>query len=313
MIPPVAHFIWLGPAWPWTHLLAVRSAARRGGFERIVVHRSDDSDGSPWWDETLREPGVEARRLEPGAVFGATGERALQLADLYSRLSEPAGRANVLRAAILWAEGGTYLDVDTVTVRSLTPLRERAGVFCGAERLVFPGHVRRSLDPRVRAKALALTALRDAFRRMPDGWKWFRLIEGSYPTAANNAVFAAEPEHAFVGDLLDRMLAVPAKRQTVRFALGTHLLQTAVREYARRDLEVHEPEVFYPLGPEISEHWFRMRDELPPLDEVLLEDTRVVHWYASVRTKRPAAQLEPGWVRANAGRQLISALAREYA
>ncbi|HEU4539056.1 MAG TPA: glycosyltransferase, partial [Polyangiaceae bacterium] len=223
-------------------------------------------------------------------------------------------RANVVRAALLAAEGGVYLDTDTVTVAPLDPLRAEASFFCGLERLVFPGELKRSRSPARWGAALARTALRDLCRRAPDGWRHFRRVERHYPTAANNAVLGAEPGHPLLLELLERMAATPPARQTVRFALGTHLLQAVLRDAsgdAARGLRVYEPPAFYPLGPEISEHWFRFTDR-PRLAEVLLPDTRVVHWYASVRTAGVVDRIDPAYVRANAGRQLFSALARPF-
>jgi hypothetical protein len=43
---------------------------------------------------------------------------------------------------------------------------------------------------------------------------------------------------------------------------------------------------------------------------VLSANTRVVHWYASVRAERHVPQIDPSFVRENAGRQLLSALAQ---
>ena len=96
----------------------------------------------------------------------------------------------------------------------------------------------------------------------------------------------------------------------MRFALGTHLLQDAVSRHTGL-IEVHPAPVFYPLGPEISEHWFRSVRK-PKLDAVLSPATRVVHWYASVRTRDLVPQVDPDWVRAHADRQLFSALALPF-
>ena len=65
--------------------------------------------------------------------------------------------------------------------------------------------------------------------------------------------------------------------------------------------------MFYPLAPEISEHWFRTV-RVVRLNEVLSADTRVAHWYASVRTRPLVAQISPRYVREHRGRQLYSAL-----
>ena len=312
MIPPVAHFIWYGGQLPWVHALAIRSAHDRGGLERIVLHHADDLSGTPWWPELARLPRFEARRIDVPALARASGGDAPAIERLLASLGPPAARANVLRAAILAGEGGLYLDLDTVTIADLSGLLSAAGVLCGQERVVFPAWVKRSRHPGVRLRALALGALRDVLRRVPDGWRAFRRVEDLYPLAVNNAVLGTARAHPFVLGLLDAMVSMPARRRTVRFALGTHLLQERVRRYAGADLAVQPPSVFYPLAPEISEHWFR-RTRRPDLAGALGPDTRVVHWYASVRTERLVPQINPAWVRRHATRQLFSALAAPWA
>ena len=60
MIPPIGHFIWYGPDFPWVHLLALRSAATVGGLERVILHHSDDLSHNLWWEEAQDIPGFEA-------------------------------------------------------------------------------------------------------------------------------------------------------------------------------------------------------------------------------------------------------------
>lgn len=309
MIPPVAHFIWFGAQLPWVHALAIHSAARRGGFEQVILHHADDLSRTSVWPGLRALPGFVARRIDPGELFEAVGER--ELATIYATLTAPAARANVLRAAILAVHGGVYLDLDTITVRSLEPLRRSCGAFCGEERVVWPASVRRSKSALVQAKGVARAAVRELCRVMPDGWRRFRAIESRYPAAANNAVLAATPGHAFVQRLLANMIAVPAERRTVRFALGTHLLQDTLAQAREVDLCVLPPPVFYPLGPEISHHWFRERRSVAKreLDEVVGDETLVVHWYASVRTNELVPRIDAQYVRAHADRQLFAALA----
>jgi hypothetical protein len=103
------------------------------------------------------------------------------------------------------------------------------------------------------------------------------------------------------------MSEVPRSRQLVRYELGTTLLQSTLADHRGRDVVVHGPEVFYPLGPEISEHWFR-RTQDPRPSEVLGPTTRVVHWYASVRTRSVVKEADPDYVRSHAPYQLFSAL-----
>lgn len=311
MIPALAHFIWFGTALPWVHALSIQSAAARGGFERVILHHADDLSDNPWWEALLATERFEARRLDPEAAFTATGPRGPQLAALFKRLTQPAARANMVRAALLYAQGGVYLDLDTVTLKPLDDLRHQAAVFCGEEAIVLPHEIATSRSPGILAAAGVRLAVRDVLRRAPDGWRAWRKVEGRYHRAVNNAVLACEPEHAFVEELLDRMVTMDPQRQLVRFALGTHLLQQTVTSYKGDDLTVHDPEVFYPLPPEISEHWFRQTKN-PRLDDVLSPRTSVVHWYASVRTRDIVPQITPEYVRRHADTQLFSAMALPF-
>jgi hypothetical protein len=311
VIPPVAHFIWYGNRFPWVNVLALRSACERGDFERVVLHHDADVSSTAHGASLRRMPRLELRRLDPAAIFSRTPVDPEALTRLHDRLEAPNARANMIRAAILAAEGGVYLDTDTITVGSMRPLLD-AGAFCGQERVVFPATVMRSRSPWVKARAVGLTTFRDLCRRLPQGWRVFRRGEGAFALAVNNAVLGAAPGHPLIRGLLAAMLEVPEARQTVRYALGTHLLQDRVAAYEGDDLVLHPPEVFYPLGPVVSQHWFRLGGP-PPVAEVLSEQTRVVHWYASVRTKHLVPKIDPAYVRAHADRQLFSALAAPYA
>lgn len=311
MIPATAHFIWFGPEFPWVNALSMRSAATRGGFTRVVLHHADDLSGTQWWPWLTQTPGFEARVVDPEALFARCGPRGPALWALFGQLEQPAAKANMIRAAILYAEGGVYLDLDTVTLRHVDDYRRRAEVFCGQEHIALPHNVAHSRSPRVLAGAGVRLAVRDAMRRLPNGWRLFRRVDRRYHLAANNAVFAAEPGHAFVDALLGGMVEMPRERQLVRFALGTHLLQQTLQAYDGDGVEVHHPDAFYPLPPEISEHWFRAT-RTPALGVVLAGDTRIVHWYASVRTRSVVPQIDPAYVRRNARTQLFSAMALPF-
>jgi hypothetical protein len=312
--PKLAHFIWYGASFPWMNELALRSAHDRGGFERVVLH----FDGRLSNDQcdALRAalPRLELRAIDPKRVFGALGDAVMgtRLAALHGELQKPAARANVLRAALLAAEGGVYLDVDTVTVRALDPLL--GGAFCGTEPIAFPARVMHSRNPAVWARALALHAARHVLRDAPAGYRAFKRIEPLYARAANNAVLGAPAGHRFMRALLEAMVELPEARRHVRFALGTHLLQQTIERYPHDDLTVHEPAAFYPLGPEISRHWFRIAPQgrTVQLSDVIDARTFVVHWYASVRNRALVDRMSPALVRELAPRQLLSALALPF-
>jgi hypothetical protein len=309
-IPPAAHFVWLGREFPWVYGLALRSAAVRGGFERVFLHCTDDVSGTEGVGLARTDERVELRRLDPRAALGSVSSRGEELVELYSRLQAPAAKSNMLRLAILAAEGGVYLDTDTITVGSFSPLLD-AGAFCGLERIALPAATRRARSVRPWIKAVARLLVRDLLRRAPGGWRGFNWIAHRYPAAANNAVIGSIPGHPLVVGMLEQMVDLPQDRQVARFALGTGLLQDAVAAYTADDVVLHAPERFYPLPPEISEHWFRLGSRAEPA-EVIDRSTVSVHWYASVRTKRIVPKISAGYLRANSHRQLFSALALPF-
>ena len=307
MIPSTAHFIWFGSSFPWLHALAIRSALQVGRFERVVLHHDSDLSDSPWWSHVAEEEGFEARSLDPEAILAAVDELGPALVQIYRELNAPAALANMVRAAILWSEGGVYLDLDTVTVGAFDDLLLRDDFFCGEESIAYPATVKKGRNPLAWAGALARDGARDLLRRAPNGWRAFQRIDGLYAKAVNNAVVGCPAKHPFVGRLLTAMTEVPVARRRVRFELGTALLQEQVAAWDEPGLTVYPPELFYPLGPEISQHWFRETKE-PRLDLVVSEQTRVVHWYASVRTKEIVPRIDPDWIYDHRERELFSAL-----
>ena len=306
MIPGRAHFVWLGEKLPFVYVLAAASAASRGGFERVLFHHTDRLERAPDFPRLARAPGVEARPLDPIALVEQAG--GARLVDCYRDLEQPAARANVLRAALLREQGGVYLDTDTLTVRSLSELRSRGGFFCGEERLVFPKTRGPWWASRLDPRALGRTFARDVCRRLPHGYRHFRRIERFYRTAVNNAVLGADARHPLVEELIARMVNLPKAERRVRYSLGVHLLQRAVAESSLAGVHVEPPETFYPLGPEISEHWFREQRAADP-NELLTPRTLVVHLYASVRIARKLEGVTPASLRARRAFEPYSALA----
>lgn len=347
MIPAVAHFVWFGTELPWTHVLALRSARDRGGFDRLVLHCGDDLRRARWWPSVAGIDRLDVRPIDAPAIFDAAvatvgSSSAGPLVDLYRTLESPAARANMVRAAVLAAEGGVYLDLDTVTIASLDDLRATAGVFFGEERIALPATVVRRRRPDVLAVAGVRMAARELCRRLPGGWRHFRRIEHLYARGANNAVLAGVAGHPFLAHLLRSMVEIPPERRLRRYALGTHLLQDAARTWSAADADdqggearpgsaadgmsrrattrdgpggpvvIHPPEVFFPVAPEISEHWFRIGGSATAADLVRPE-TRVVHWYASVRTAGAEDSLTPRRLAELEGRQPFAELVAPFA
>ena len=308
-IPAQVHFCWIGGALPWAYVFAVLSAAEHSGLCRVVLHHTDPLPRTPELTALRADPRVTLVPVDPNGCLTEAGNAlgiGSALATLYRRIEEPVTRSDILRAAILYLEGGIYLDLDTVTVADLTPLLEVVA-FVGTEFIVWPNDVRQTRAPGVRARHLALDVVRKLCRALPQGWRTFRLIEAHYARSVNNAVFGAEPRSRLLGRYLSAMLDMPASSYGRRYSFGPHLLQTVVGSYPHDDLIIHDPPVFYPLPPEISEHWFRDRANPQP-DAVLFANTAVVHWYASVHTSSRVAQITPESVRARRHVELYSSL-----
>jgi Glycosyltransferase sugar-binding region containing DXD motif len=307
-VPRSAFFIWLGADMPYAHRLAVRSAAQNGGFSRVLLLHEPVLARSAGYEELARTPGVVLRPIDDDAFADIPHEAALRA--LYQSLATPAAKANVLRLVTLYREGGVYLDTDTITVRPFADLCSESAFFCGAERIVYPKHVIDARNPLVRWAAHARSVVRMGLVLLPSGYRLFQRIEDFYALGVNNAVLGAAPRHPLCASMLETITALPEPARHVRFALGTHLLQAAVAAHPD-DVRVYPPAWFYPLGPEISAHWFRTTSA-PRLEDVLSPHTHVVHWYASVKTRKVVPRIDREYVERRAGEELYSALVSKY-
>jgi len=309
VIPSIAHFVWYGPRLPYLHALAIRSAATHGGFGSVRLHHADALEDLPHVVALRGLPNVELVALDDLSLCEeAAGPK---LAELCSALESPVARSNLVRTALVYRDGGVYLDMDTLTIRSFDAVRATAPGFVGEEHIVFPREVVESWDLRVKAKAYLKTTVRDVFRRLPHGYRYFPRIERHYHRAVNGAIMGGVAGHRLFREYLEAMTKVPKARWNRPHALGTHLLQATYAAYDGDDLRAFPPPVFYPLPPEISAHWFRhYRDGVDAI-EVIDPATCCVHWYASVRTKKVVATMvDDARIREMSGRQLFSSLAR---
>jgi hypothetical protein len=308
-IPAKLHFCWIGTNLPWAYVFAILSAEENSDLPDIFLHHTDKLEKSAAFEAWEKRSRIHFSRLDTQNLLLTVGTMLGVGSDLHAlcaRLKNPVAQADVLRAALLYAEGGIYLDLDTVTVASLRPLLE-AEQFIGNEHIVWPKEARSSAAPALLARHLGLDIIRKFLKVFPNGWKGFRRMEKYYILGVNNAVMGCEAGSSFMADYLKAMLDLPRERQGERYALGPQLLQDVVERHGSRTLTVHKPGVFYPLPPEISEHWFR-RVRQPQFSKVLSPDTRVVHWYASVRTRRLVGEISPPYVVHHRERQLYSAL-----
>jgi hypothetical protein len=293
MMPNRLIFIWFGARFPYGNLLALRSARRLFKPDEILLIAGDPEGVRSKLEECAAWPEL---RLEAADATWFEGlPHVAELAkELFARDLKPAAKANLIRLAALYKRGGVYLDFDTITVRDPAPLLAMDG-FCGTESLALPADLFHSLNPLRWIVAGFRLAARQALANLPGGWRLFRPLERTFPFGANNAVIGARAGHPFLETCFRLMAALPVRERLRRFRLGTHLLQQAVEADPREDFEVLPPEWFYPLGPEISSHWFKP-GTAAQLDEMLLPHTTVVHWYNSVESRFLKQELTPAWV-----------------
>jgi hypothetical protein len=310
MIPATCHFVWLGKTFPWLNALAVLSAANAGRFDRVIVHADDALDGAPHMAALRRLPQFELRLVDLDVLARAAGEGGPRVRALFENMTSPAARSDVLRALILAAEGGVYLDFDTVTIAPFEALRA-SPAFVGQERICFPEWSTRSHTPGEVARAYALAALRASLRIVPRGYRLFSRVEHLYGLAVNNAVLGAEAGHPWIRSYLRAMLDLSPTVARKRYAIGPDLLARVCREGAASDVELLSPRYFYPLGPVMSECWWS-RSSSPDLATVVGEETVAVHWYASVRGRKLADRVNADYVRRHRDEQLFSKLASRY-
>ncbi len=309
MIPPTCHFIWLGRAFPWLNVLSVVSAAKAGGFERIVLHADNEVGGMPYFAALRRLPNFEVRRVDLGHMARGAGEHESRVRALYSNMQGPAARSDVLRALILAAEGGVYLDIDTVTVSSFDGLRS-SPAFVGEEAICFPEWSTRRHSFADASRAYSLAALRMALRLLPEGHRIFPRFEHFFTLQVNNAVLGSEAGHVFIQAYLEGMLTLSPTVARRPFAVGPDLLARVCRDHAQSFKRL-SPAHFYPLPPVIADHWWSW-SLAPDLERVLSDETVVVHWYASVRSRALAEKVDAAYVQRHRDRQLFSMLASRY-
>lgn len=284
-IPAHLHFIWIGPSLPWFAKLAVQSALEHVPDARVSLWATHDLGADPHVLGLRRNERFDVQALDSRTLFAdAPSSLPLTLlSQLFETLSQPAARANIARLLVLARFGGVYLDTDTVTLRDLAPLYS-LGAFSGLEHVVWPLEKRYGIHAyRVLGGPLK-GLIRNACARVPGGERVFERLAPLYDTAANNAVLGFSAGHPFLLEALERVAQLSEEERTRRYRLGTHLLQEML---ARRGdaLGVKQlpPPYFYPLGPEISRQYFKVRSGAGQAAAAILKpETHVVHWYASV-------------------------------
>ncbi|HUR66931.1 MAG TPA: glycosyltransferase [Chitinophagaceae bacterium] len=117
MIPNILHFVFGmaadfgGKPFSLAHYLAVRSAVDLNKPTTAIIHYQYEPVGE-WWEKA--KPLLTLNKIEaPGSFMGQP-------------LQHVAHKADVVRLQALQETGGIYLDLDTISVKSFTPLLDHA-------------------------------------------------------------------------------------------------------------------------------------------------------------------------------------------
>lgn len=212
---------------------------------------------------------------------------------LFHTLKSPASRANLLRLALLYKEGGVYLGTDVIVVRPWNDLLHQPA-FCGVEPVAFPNDIYKSINLFRWLQCGLLFAFREVCARSPHGYELFRLFEGKFYPAVNNAVLGAEPKNKLMERAFDTIRKMKPEDRLKRFQLGAPLIQKLTNNQSSPEMTVFPSSYFCPLGPEVSTHWFRKGTDTK-LDDMIFADTRIVHWYNSVEERFLKTKLDRAW------------------
>jgi len=316
-IPPVAHFVWLGPRIKALGYLAVRMALDRGGFERVVLHHDDPTlAADPAVQDLVGRQRFTLRLVDPAALIAEAPERlnpaaAERLLHLDRTLANRVIRSDIHRLLHLWHTGGVYLDTDMLVLQPFGPLLGEEG-FAGRDEIAVPVEVVHSRNPLRHLRAKVLVEVRKQLGlRARHPLRAYRRVAGLYVEAVDNALLAARPGHPFIGEALERIARMPQAEVERLVGIGPHLLQRMTGNRSVPGFTLHPPERFYPLPPEIC--LLLVRDDPEGrFDGVFGGGTYAVHAYDSVLAKRLRQQPDEAFLRARRGRTLLTRLTEPY-
>lgn len=320
VIPPVAHFVWIGGRLSDLGWLAIQMALDVGGFHKVQLW---SERGALLQDERiailLRTGKVELcdqQDLACDSHANADLDRqtragvTARLDALTRELASPAAKADIWRLRILWARGGVYLDTDALCLRSLAPLRG-ARAFVGTERIALPAKLYRSKNPLSWAKAGGLLALRHALSLRLGAGQRFEAVQDWYEVACNNAVLGSVARHPLLAQLLHMAAEMPPSRAAKLYELGPRLLEEATGNLDRHDLEVHPPLAFYPLPPEVCADYVAA-DPKEVLGSSPHPDAWVAHVYDSVLARRLGKPIDLAWLRTHRQTTLLGRMVEPW-
>jgi hypothetical protein len=249
--------------------------------EVVIQLFGERPDAAPELAALARHPRVRVADLDVARVFDGLEAPAHRYLDLLEAIPARAhsARSNLLRYAVLHREGGVYLDLDVLVLRSFGDLLGHAA-FIGQE-LVWvadEARVEGRLEPWMIVPTVAyglnfviqrLDAALGGRERVP----WLtRPLEALWSGPnLNNAVIGCEPGSEYLKHLLAAALAADPR---VRYHLGPTLVSRVARAHPDT-VTVLPPAVLYAERPSYSFRYFACRPYPLPAE------ARLVHYVSS--------------------------------
>jgi len=286
MIPNRVFFIHLGDNLPWSTGIAILSAKQVQKAEETVLYIKNEIHGEGF-DLIKNDKGILLKQIDEDSIFSGLGDNGV-CGNTYKILKNYALKADLLRLALLYKEGGVYLDTDTITIKPWNDLLQYKG-FCGQESLAFP---KKLLDfPQVKSLnpfLYLIAGLRYAWsflcKKVPQGERVFRFAEGFFNLAVSNAVLASEAKNKLIENAFAAINEMGKEERLRHFRLGPRLLQQITKNKSSEYMEILPPAYFYPVSPNVIHHIF-CKDSAKRLDKILLPQTRIIHWYNGIEKK----------------------------
>ncbi len=286
LIPNQYFYIWSGSSFPFLNLLAVKSLLLADNSATAVVYMVGPEPQNEIFENLRGLERVSIVAIEPEDIFSQLPSDLKGVGTIFHKIPESSAsaRSNILRYALLYLNGGVYLDFDTVLTRSLSDLAVHQ-CFIGEEN-VWVGD-----EDRVAGKWWVCVYPRNLFwlaswllRRADSAWfsgklqlaRTLKKTDAVWSTKQpNNAVMGAVAESPFIRELL---LACLDTDFTVRYATGPTLVSQVAAHFPHL-VSVLPVNYFYSVAPGESFRFFADQTlTLPP-------EAYLIHYAASNHKK----------------------------
>jgi glycosyltransferase involved in cell wall biosynthesis len=286
LIPNKYFYIWSGNSFPYLNLLAVKSLLLAETKATVVVFIVGPEPQNENFENLRVLERVSVVSIEPENIFSRLPSDIKGVGTIFHKIPESSAsaRSNILRYALLYLNGGIYLDFDTVVTRSLSDLAGHQ-CFIGEEN-VWVGD-----EDRVAGKWWVCLYPKNLFwlaswllRRADSAWfsgklQIARVLEKTdaiwSKIQPNNAVMGAVAQSPFVRELLLECLDTDF---TVRYATGPTLVSQVATNFPHL-VSILPVNFFYSVAPGESFRFFSDRTlELP-------SEAYLIHYAASNHKK----------------------------